>query len=165
MSGADTVAGLIALNGGRLVGKTRLQKTVYLLQQCGLDSNFEFEYHNFGPFSSELAECTKEAKIDGLIDISESQGFHGVPYSTFTAKIDPPREFLNMSAADVQKLLRMMEGFSAIEMELAATIAFLNDCGVASADINASVRELKPLKSTGERLDSAHALLEQLGLE
>ena len=45
------VTALVNLNGGRIVGKTRLQKTVYLLKECGIDLGFDFDYHHYGPYS------------------------------------------------------------------------------------------------------------------
>jgi len=46
MNYEDIVVGIVALNAGRLVGKTRLQKTAYLLEKCGMNAEFNFGYHN-----------------------------------------------------------------------------------------------------------------------
>ena len=61
MDPVTLVVGLVALNGGQLVSKIRLQKTVYLLDACGLGSGLEFDYANFGPYSADLAQAADEA--------------------------------------------------------------------------------------------------------
>ncbi len=35
--------------GGRIVGRTRLQKIAYLLELAGFGVGFRFEYRHFGP--------------------------------------------------------------------------------------------------------------------
>jgi len=43
---------LLKAADGELVGKVRLQKTVYLLDQIGMGSGFTYEYHHYGPLLS-----------------------------------------------------------------------------------------------------------------
>ncbi|NLC51352.1 MAG: hypothetical protein GX764_03480, partial [Firmicutes bacterium] len=47
----------------QIIGRKRLQKTVYLLQQIGFPYAGKFTYHHYGPYSSEL-----QAEIDRLVD-------------------------------------------------------------------------------------------------
>jgi len=49
MATVDNVIHLIRLNGGRVIGKTRLQKTAYLLESIGRGFSLEFDYHHYGP--------------------------------------------------------------------------------------------------------------------
>lgn len=66
------IPGLVAaVPGGELVGKVRLQKTVYLLDQLGLNSGFSYEYHHYGRYSEELAEQ--------VVDDGHRQRTAGVP--------------------------------------------------------------------------------------
>lgn len=163
MTGADVIASVVALNGGKLVGKTRLQKVVFLLDHCGLKSGFEFDYHNFGPFSAELAEAADFARAEGRVRVRERPGFHEVPYSEFTTSEKAPKRVGGLDSKTVQLHLQKMEQFSAVELELAATIAYLKDFGVTTKQVDQVVEKLKPLKATAERLKKAHTLLKEIG--
>jgi len=161
MSHEDCIVGIVALNGGRLVGKTRLQKTVYLLEKRGMSVGFDFEYHNFGPFSVDVARATDFAKAEGRLDERPQQGFHGVPYSLFETPERAPDRLGKLSAGEASELLQIMGGYSAIELELAATMAFLADEG--ESDVDSALIQLKPAKATEERIARAHNLLDELG--
>jgi uncharacterized protein YwgA len=54
----DKVAAVVDAAGGTLVSRVRLQKTVYLLDQLGFSSEFEYEYHHYGPYSRDLDNAT-----------------------------------------------------------------------------------------------------------
>src|SRR5712692_9229877 len=63
----EKVAAVVDAAGGRLVSRVRLQKTVYLLEQLGFGSGFEFEYHYFGPYSRELDAAVSDARTLGVV--------------------------------------------------------------------------------------------------
>ena len=49
------LAGVIAAHDDRrIVGRTRLQKTIYLLQRKGLPTDFDYSLHFYGPYSEGL---------------------------------------------------------------------------------------------------------------
>src|SRR5437879_1961262 len=81
------IAGLVKLNGGRLVGRTRLQKSVYLLRLCGVDLGFDFDYHYYGPYSEELASAARDAEALDLIEV-EWKTSYGNEYAIFHSKTD-----------------------------------------------------------------------------
>lgn len=164
MKEADLVVAIIALNGGKLVGRTRLQKVVYLLHQCGLDGDLEFDYDKFGPFSADLARATDVAKFLKRINEVKKTGYHEVPYSEFTTNEPPPDRVGNLSADDVRKALRRMNKYSAVDLELAATMAFLTEYGVSPEDIVPTVKKLKPVKATDRHLRRSRKLLKELGI-
>ena len=164
MNEADLVVAVIALNGGKLVGRTRLQKVVYLLYQCGLDGDLDFDYDKFGPFSADLARATDVAKFQDRIHEKKKTGYHEVPYSEFTTSEDPPDYVGNLLAGDVRKALRRMDKYSAVDLELAATMAFLRDYGVSPGDIVPAVKKLKPRKATDLHLKRSRKLLKELGI-
>jgi len=45
---------IVSAADGQLVGRTRLQKTVYLLELAGLGSGYHFGHRFHGPYSEEL---------------------------------------------------------------------------------------------------------------
>lgn len=161
------VTALVALNGGEIIGKTRLQKTVYLLDQCGLGSRCHYDYHYYGPFSSEIAEAADDAITLGLLNYHDNPGFHAVPYRVYET-VDQQDETIpavigELPQSTIKSELAVMNNYSAIELELAATIRYLRCLG--SADAIAEVKQLKPAKAAPERLERAEKLLQKLGLE
>src|SRR5262245_44921465 len=80
------VPSLIQLAGGEIVGKIRLQKEVYLLDQIGLQSGFSFEYHHYGPYSEELADQVEDDAIFGRLRADSGRRVSdGVPYVIYRA--------------------------------------------------------------------------------
>jgi len=160
----ELVVALVAANGGTIVGKTRLQKTVFLLDQCGLSSGFEFEYHNYGPFSADLADAAERAELMGRLKSATRPGYHEVPYVVFNTSDRAPDKIAAFDTPAIQDKLRVLGQSSAIILELAATLRYFKDLGSRDG-IESTVRQLKPLKATPERLDKAWKLLANLGLE
>src|SRR5437870_113537 len=115
---------LLRAAGGQVVGKVRLQKLVYLLDQLGLNSGFTFEYHHYGPYSEELADA-----VDDCIAfrrVSEETGRRasdGVPYSIFSAlptgSDGRSRRLGALRLSDAESALAKMNARSATVLELA----------------------------------------------
>ena len=80
----DKVALTIAEAGGRIVGRTRLQKMFYLLEVAGYLDAFSYSYKHYGPFSEELAQATTMARLSGLVEEAEYPATWGGTYSVFT---------------------------------------------------------------------------------
>lgn len=171
MNPEDIVAGLVALNGGELVGRTRLQKQTYLLDRCGANFGLRFTYHHYGPYSFELAGGCVDAEAEERIAINERVGGHGVPYAIFTSTGDgaPPDALGELPAARARALLEEMRRVSDIVLELAATIVFLRDewsyYGKGKTDAVEETKARKSLKATEGRIGEARGLLGRLGLE
>ena len=83
MNPENIVVDLIAMNGGELIGRTRLQKGAYLLHRCGANFDLRFVYHHYGPYSFDLAAGCLDARAEGWIEIEEKPGRYRVPYATF----------------------------------------------------------------------------------
>ncbi|QIG51451.1 hypothetical protein G5V57_29285 [Nordella sp. HKS 07] len=116
----ERAASLVLDAGGELVGRTRLQKVAYLSSLAGLLDDFEFEYRHYGPFSEELADAIKLAIGLRLVQEEERRTDWGGWYSVFTI---PQRKSLAPSAR--ASFVSAAAGIGAIELELAATAAFL----------------------------------------
>ena len=171
MNGEDIVVGLVAFNGGKLVGRTRLQKQAYLLDRCGANLGLQFTYHHYGPYSFELAAGCVDAKAEGRIDIKESPGGYGVPYATFKSMrgSKKPGWLGELPAATVNAKLKKIRGASDIVLELAATIVFLRDewnyYGKGEVNPVEETKARKSLKATDERIEKALKLIHALDLE
>lgn len=106
--------------GGDLVGRTRLQKIGYLLQLAGYGDDFNFEYKHFGPYSEDLARGMEIASAFGLVQEDEKQASWGGWYSEYRLpkSADP-------DDADRAEFVQRAKSIGAVELELAATAAFL----------------------------------------
>jgi uncharacterized protein len=153
----EKVASIIRDAGGRIVGRTRLQKIGYLLELAGLGEGFSFQYRHYGPYSEDLATAVQDAKALGLLSEEEHPASWGGLYSVFTTPSAPP-------AGDVApsriRLVRKAADASAIELELAATAAFLADAD--SRDPWGDTARFKPDKAQGGRLENAKTLYREL---
>ena len=170
MNAEEIVVGLVALNGGELVGRTRLQKQAYLLHRCGGNFGLWFTYHRYGPYCFELAGGLNDARAEGRIEVEERIGRHGVAYAIFrsTDSSKPLGQLGDLDSGRAIQLLELMKDISDIVLELAATIVFLRDewdyYGKDRTDSVHETRKRKPLKATDGRISEAQQLLHELDL-
>jgi hypothetical protein len=165
-SAVEIVANVVALNGGRLVGRTRFQKTMYLLGQLGVRVPFEFEYHHYGPYSAELADALDAAVGTKWLTEGIGIGYHDSAYSIFSSRRAKPDSLGGAQGLQVEKWLRTLEEFTGTDLELAATLVYLRDeSGVPTANLDNELKLLKPVKASDSRLKRAWHLLSQLELD
>jgi uncharacterized protein YwgA len=153
---AAKAAAIVRDAGGRVVGRTRLQKIAYLLSIVGLEEGFPFVYKHYGPYSEELAASAREADLLGLLAESEQLASWGGMYSTYSvaeqagADVPPARRRLATDAAAAD----------AVELELAATAVFLALEGYADPWTETIRR--KPEKAENGRINKAKELYRRL---
>jgi uncharacterized protein YwgA len=80
----EKAAGIVRDSGGRIVGRTRLQKIAYLMELAGLGGGFQFEYRHYGPYSEDLAEAIEVAEAFHLVTEEERRADWGGKYSIYT---------------------------------------------------------------------------------
>ncbi len=135
--------------GGELVGRTRLQKVAYLTQLAGFSSELRFEYRHFGPFSDDLARGMEIATAFGDVQEVERQADWGGWSSIYRTNAPP-----ELGAEDRGAFVRRAVEIGAIELELAATAAFLATQEHVS-DPWAETARRKPEKAANDQLDKA----------
>src|SRR5262249_39759380 len=86
---ARQVAAIVRDAGGRIVGRTRLQKIGFVLEAAGLGDGFPFKYRHYGPYSDELMAASRTAAVVGLVDETEHAASWGGSYSTFATNLPP----------------------------------------------------------------------------
>lgn len=165
MNADDVVVATVALWGGKLVGRTRLQKGIYLLHRCGADLELSFVYHHYGPYSFELAAGCADAIEERRIEVEERPGQRTGRYWVFKATecggavgaLTPDR---------ARRIVDRLRPCTDLVLEIAATIVFLRDEGgyAKDEDAIAETRSRKAQKVTDERMEKALALLRDLGL-
>ncbi len=152
-----------ATDEGKLVGRVRLQKIAYLLQQLGLEgADFDFTYHHYGPYSQGVDSAVWYADaFDLLREKREHRQSDGAQYSVFELtdkgrKAPPlPERF--------QHMVKEWAGTSSVVLELAATAHWLHEVEKVE-DWKKEIRRRKTWKTEEGRLDKALELLGELGL-
>ncbi len=164
--GDQLVAQVVSSAGGQIVGRVRLQKLFYILDQLGLNSDFSYEYHHYGPYSSDLAEAVEDAAAFGLVsERIERRMSDGVPYSIFESPVistQGPLGGLERGAAS--SAIARMRAEPTIILELAATIDWLRAVERV-ADWEEELVRRKGAKAERDRMERAVALLRDLGLD
>lgn len=159
----EYAAAVVDVAGGQVVGKTRLQKIAYLLEAKGLGCGLDFDYHNFGPFSAELAFAVDDAKALGYLASEEKMGYHAVPYTIFESLSDAPKFEHGEELSERQEAVGIMKNYSAVELELAATAVYLQRNG-RDKSVWKEVKKRKGVKATESHLRAAKELVENLQL-
>lgn len=154
----NQVASIVGLAGGEIVGRTRLQKTAYLLKQAGMRFEFPFVYKHYGPYSEQLAAAAESAGRAGMISESNSTAAWGGKYSIY--RFDGPVERSDDVPNSLKQLAMECAEVDAITLELAATALFLFEDG--EPDPWAETQRRKPEKATDLRLQQAKDLYSRL---
>ncbi|MGP8269222.1 MAG: hypothetical protein ACLQLH_04075 [Terracidiphilus sp.] len=141
-SDAENAADIIRDAGGKIVGKTRLQKIAYLLEISELGCGFSFEYRHYGPFSEDLANAVVIAQFADLITEEDHTASWGGSYSIFRTKSGPTNSNINPAR---KRILELGMEANPISLELAATAAFLAKEG--NSDAWEETRRRKPEKA------------------
>lgn len=158
MAEGTDVANLVRDAGGKIVGRTRLQKLAYLLDAAGWGCGFKFKYQRFGPFSDGVADAARSATALGLMSEVEKEASWGGSFSVYSTRDRTPH---SPSKAKI-KLVRLAANADAILLELAATALFLKQQGEPSPWEETARR--KPDKADEGRLEKAKALYAQFSL-
>jgi len=159
MAGIDyayRAAAIIRDAGGHIVGRTKLQKIGFFLEAAGIGSGFPFRYRHYGPYSEQLAAAAQHAAALRLIIENESIASWGGQYSIFFTQM-PSDSSTNPARL---RLAQEMAGADAVELELAATAAFLANEGFT--DPWAETARRKPDKAEDGRLERAMQLYGRL---
>ncbi|MEQ9641611.1 MAG: hypothetical protein RIM84_16420 [Alphaproteobacteria bacterium] len=152
----EKAAVLVRDAGGKLVGRTRLQKVAFLTQLAGFPSEFSFEYRHYGPYSEDLAEAMEIAAGLRLVAEEEQKAAWGGRYSIY--RTDSPLA-QGASSHDQEAFIHAAASVGAIELELAATAAYLyarEGIGrITDGDPWEETRRRKPEKAADGRLAKA----------
>lgn len=145
----------------QIIGRKKLQKVVYLLQQIGVPYTEKFSYHHYGPYSAEL-----QAEIDRLVDYrlltetftdktyiykitEEGNSFLKKYEKNFGGSFDLPQDILE----------RLMDTHTYV-LEMASTYAYLLEMGYQQDEALEKALELKPHLS--DCIDDAKALYDEI---
>lgn len=152
----NAVADLVRSAGGRIVGRTKLQKSACLLELTGVGYGFPFVYRLFGPYSEDVQVASDDAEALGLIREHVEIAAWGGWYSIYEYQ----KGGQERSIPARQRLLEIAVAADPVDLELAVTAAFLAFTGNSRPWREVKIR--KPSKATPERLSSARTLYDRL---
>ena len=157
MSNREKAAHIVRDAGGRIVGRTKLQKVAYMLELVNLGDGFPFEYRHYGPYSEELSDAIRAADVFGLVSETEQVANWGGLYSIFNALESAGEKAKGLRSEFAEKLA----GIDSIELELAATAAFLS-AEEGQVDPWGETARRKPEKANDGRLEKAKRAYQEL---
>lgn len=164
----DIIASIVNTSPNKvLYGRIRIQKTVYLLDQLGLNSGFKYRYYHYGPFSSDIENSISDAKAFKRVEerFEYRQG-DKARYSVFALGSDTPhlKEFGELDNKKVQKLVTKFSGVNSTILELAATANWLVEHEKVS-DWEVEITRRKTWKTENGNLEKAISLLKEINLK
>ena len=160
------VAALLTAAGGEIVGRIRLQKILYLLDQKGLNAaDAAFHYHHYGPYSRVLDEAIERAKaLSGVNEIISYRHADGAPFSVFSGRNGGTGAKIgDLSFSEARRLIGVMKPHTSTVLELAATAHWLF-AKERVKDWKAELIRRKGQKAREGRLEMALSLLCELGI-
>jgi hypothetical protein len=141
-------------------GRTRLQKTVKLLQRLGMPSDYSFQIHFYGPYSETLQSDIALIEELGLGVEECKPARDGSFYYLLRSEPFQPGPDLGPWI----KPLQLMANADLIVLELAATYDAFREQGASHEEAMKRLRVKKGKKCEEGREDYALSLLSGLGL-
>lgn len=128
-------------------GKTKLQKLTYLLQETqGVDLQYSFRLHHYGPFSDELDNDLDTTEAVGLVTITrdeEGYGFHVTPSRAVDTKWLPD---IGVTKSKISQLVDEFGKEDASALEVIATVHYVSKLlrNPGAEQVVSMVASLKP---------------------
>jgi uncharacterized protein YwgA len=146
--------------GQKVAGRTRIQKTVKLLQRLGMPTAYRYRIHHFGPYSEAVQSDISLLSRIGLVTedgVSTQDG-----NICYLIRVD--RRVALPDVSRYQKAIDRMATSDSVVLELAATYDAFREMGLTHEDAMLKLREKKGSKCDGGREGQALNLLAELGL-
>lgn len=156
------LAALIAAHpGGKVVGRTRLQKEVKLLQRVQFPTDYSYTIHFYGPYSESVQSDIGFLEAFGFVDEECQENSDGNPYYTLRAKqvTDLP------SVEEFNDKITLLYRAPTVVLELAATYDAFREAGADHDEAIERLRRKKGSKCDEGNQEQALELLASLGLE
>lgn len=150
---------------GEVVGKIRMQKIFYLLEQLGLNAGLQFSYHHYGPYSEDLARSLDYAEITDAIHEEPRNTQYGSTFIAYTlAKDTPPANAIGkIDWQTAKNYISEMKRETSVVIELAATIHWLRQKEKV-LNWKSELKRRKTYKAEPLFIDRAEVLLDKLTL-
>ena len=129
------------------VGKTRLQKFGYLLQETlTVPTKYLFRMHHYGPYAESLETSISRLKLSGYVDIRFSPTGYGFEISAIDEPADEWERLLEPYAPIVKTVEDKFGRLMPAELELWTTLHFVEQLlgDAAAEEVINNVKALKP---------------------
>ena len=136
--------------------KKALQKTVFLLEKKGVNLNFNYMLHFYGPYSAELDHETAELTSEGIVQFDYTDHGHKMSISSDyknRIKSDLPSNQL----VTIQSVIERYKEQTPSDLELLTTAiyAYEHTNGKAKAEIIRNVKKIKGEKYNDQEIQWA----------
>jgi uncharacterized protein YwgA len=159
------VAAVIAVHPDHtVVGRTRLQKTIKLLQRKGAPLDYDYMLHFYGPYSEGLQADIGLLEFLGLVEENQAQTPNGKPYFVLRAKGPALALGRDTALAPFLDAISTMSKADPVVLELAATYDAFREMGESHETALKRLRQKKGGKCDGGRQNRCLALLKELDL-
>ena len=149
----------------RVVGRTRLQKTVKLLQRLKAPMDYDYMIHFYGPYSEGVQSDIGLLESFGLVEEKQCTGLDGSPYFVLQATEQAKKLADRPEVKKFHSAIQIMSESDAVVLELAATYDAFRETGDDHKTALERLKRKKGTKCEEGRTDKALALLKQLGLK
>jgi len=149
---AKLSARIVSDAGGRIVGRTKIQKIAYILEAMHEGSGFSFEYKHYGPYSEDLTSALQIGDIAGFLKEETHSTNWGGYYSIYTSSLESDEDINSLR----YKAISIGNAADPVELELVATAILLANQGENSPWSETAIR--KPDKVQDGRLEKAKSL-------
>jgi uncharacterized protein len=154
------LAGAIAAHKDRkVVGRTRLQKEIKLLQRLGFPTEYSYTLFFYGPYSEALHAEVRFLQAFGLVTEEEKSSKQGDAYFVLTASPDA----VMAETAEFQRSIDLMQEADAVVLELAATYDMFRTMKSNHEEAMMRLRRKKGSKCDNGNDTKALELLRELG--
>jgi uncharacterized protein len=155
------LAGVIAAHPNREVhGRTRLQKTIKLLQRLRFPTDYTYTIHFYGPYSEGLQAEIGLLEVLGLVKEDVREAKDGTPYYALRAA----RDAAMIEIVPFQPTIDTMSAATPVVLELAATYDSFREMGSDHQQALMRLRRKKGSKCDDGNEEKALELLSALGL-
>jgi uncharacterized protein YwgA len=156
------LAGVVAAHEGRtLPGRTRLQKTLKLLQRVGFPTDYSFVLFFYGPYSEGIKSDLGLLEVLGLVSEKQQFSVDGTPYYIISAT---EQADLGDQIKPFLPQIKLMENTELVPLELAATYDSFRETGSDHEQALARLHRKKGPKCSDENLRKSFELLKELNL-
>lgn len=139
---------------GENPGKKTLQKLVFMIEEKGVDLNFEYGLHFYGPYSSSLDSATTLLSTDGIISFDYSGYAHRMEVNE---KWDIESTLSKEQEDTIKDVITHFKGRSPSQLELLTTTiyAYNNLTDKSKDSVINGVRKIKGSKYSLKEIENA----------
>lgn len=146
----------------QVTGRKKLQKMIYILQQCRVPFEEKYQFHFYGPYSEELTLRVEElCNLNFLNEEKEEKSnYHQYHYSITEDGATFLKQF-EVNIPGIEDRISVLQDCSARFLELVSTVLYFSY--LPREEIIDKVHTVKPkLKYTEEEMKEAFQFIDEL---